>query len=320
MNMKQKLLIFANKSFVYRYLAYRIHKRACLSDPEGEIARSYYASFKKMPNLKAPRNLIEKTRWMGLHCDMTQWTICADKYRMREYVAERECSQYLPKLYGVWESPKDIEWDTLPQQFVIKANNGCGTVLVVKDKDKHSPQKIKRMLRQWLAIPYGYRGYQPHYLAIRPCILAEELLKQDDYLNDLSPQSMVDFKVWCFNGKVESIFVAYNRSEKSLSCDLYDENWNRMLDCVQRNGHYVIHPEKSFPRPSCLEEMKEVASKLSKDHPQMRVDFYVVGGKPVLGELTMSTGYGYFTEQYYNHLGDLTDLSMMHIVDGTPLP
>ena len=317
--MKQSLLIWANKSFAYRYMAYIVHKRACLSNPEREIARSYYASFGRLPNLTNPQNLIEKIRWMGLHCDMTQWTLLADKYRMREYVSERGCSPYLPKLYGVWNNPKDIEWSALPEQFVIKANNGCGTVLVVKDKNEHSSRQVKRMLRQWLAIPYGYRGYQPHYLGIRPCILAEELLKQDDSLNKLSPQSMVDFKVWCFNGRVESIFVAYNRLEKSLSCDLYDGDWNRLLDCIRCNGHYVIHPEVSFPRPECLEEMKEVASKLSKGHPQMRVDFYVVDGHPVLGELTMSTGYGYFTDEYYNYLGDLTDLSMMKVIDGTPL-
>ena len=131
---------------------------------------------------------------------------------------------------------------------------------------------------------------------------------------------MVDFKVWCFDGRVESIFIAYNRTPTNLTCDLYDANWNHLNNCLQEFGHYHTKPDVTFRRPACLDEMKDIASTLSKGHPQMRIDFYIVNGRPVIGELTMATGYGYFTEAYYNYLGSLVDLSMMKVIDGTPLP
>ena len=319
-NFKLNVLHALNNSFVYRYLAYRVHRRTCLKNPVAEISRGFYTNYGRNPDLDNPRHLIEKISWMELHCDVSEWTLCADKYRMRGYVEAGGCGQDLPKLYGKWDTPKQIVWDELPAQFVLKANNGCGTVLVVKDKSQFKEKSVKRMLQKWLAIPYGYRGYQRHYLDIKPCVIAEELLIQDKELDRISPQSMVDFKVWCFDGKVESIFVAYNRKPASLSCDLYDAEWNHLTGYLKEAGHYHTHPEVEFPRPSCLEEMKSVASALSKGHPQMRVDFYVVSGKPVVGELTMATGYGYFTEDYYYYLGSLIDLSMMKVIDGTPIP
>lgn len=310
MNVRTKIIIFFNKSFLWRKIAYYFQRWSVNRNPILEIRRNYVFRFGKEPNLEKPRNLIEKIYWMQMHCDTSIWTLCADKYRMREYVQSRGFEDYLPKLYGVWTNAADIEWKSLPQQFVIKANNGCASVLVVKNKDDFNEYKVKKKMRHWLSIPYGYRGYQPHYLAIKPCILAEELLHQDEYLNLIS-SSMVDFKVWCFNGKPESIFVAYNRSKSLLNIDLYDTNWNRLLCNIKSQGIDKVNDDIIFPKPDCLKLMLSIASKLSEGHPQMRVDFYIVDNKPIIGELTMATGYGYFTEDYYNHLGDLTDVSLI---------
>lgn len=114
-----------------------------------------------------------------------------------------------------------------------------------------------------------------------------------------------------FHGRAESIFVAYNRSKTLLNIDLYDTNWNRLSNNIRSNGVDKVNNEVVFAKPDCLELMLSIASRLSVGHPQMRVDFYVVDNKPVIGELTMATGYGYFTEEYYNHLGDLTDVSLI---------
>lgn len=310
MDLKTRILKGLNQSFVYRKMAYRFQKWSVERDPMGEILRNYRARFQKDPNLETPRNLIEKIYWMQLHCDTSEWTICADKYRMRNFIEKKGFAENLPTLYGMWEDPYDINWSDLPQQFVIKANNGCGTVLVVKDKSNYNERKIKKLLKNWISIPYGYRGYQPHYLRIKPCIIAEELLIQDKNLDELSV-SMVDFKVWCFNGKAESIFVAYDRTNKSLGVDLYDAQWKRLPQYIRSHGIDIVDNGKEFPKPPCLDEMLYIAQKVSEGMPQVRVDFYVIDGKPVIGELTMASGYGYFTEEYYNHLGDLTDLSLM---------
>lgn len=310
MNLRTKLILFLNKNYWYRKLAYYYQKQSVLRNPLMEINRNYMIRFGKTPNLDNPRNLIEKIYWMQLHCDTSIWSLCADKYRMREYVKARGCEDYLPKLYGVWEDPRNIDWNSLPRQFVIKTNNGCASVLIVKDKSNYREEKVKKQMKHWLDIPYGYRGYQPHYLSIKPCVLVEELLQQDKIWNTVST-SMVDFKVWCFDGKVESVLVTYNRSKRGLNIDLYDLNWNRLENCIKSQGLDVVNKNEMLPRPICLDEMITLASKLSKGHPQMRVDFYIVRGKPVIGELTMATGYGYFTEDYYNHLGDLTNMELM---------
>lgn len=302
---------FANKFQWYRYMAYRVQKYRTEINPMWEINRQYQHAFHKLPNIENPKNLIEKIYWMQLHCDTSLWTLCADKYRMREYVKQCGCQEYLPELYGVWDEPDNINWETLPQKFVIKANNGCGTVLVIKDKSKYEFKDIKKTLRQWLAIPYGYRGYQPHYLGIEPCIIAEELLEQDEIQKIVSPRSIIDYKVWCFSGKVESILVTYNRMGHELSIALYDTNWNAMENRLRNDGKIQYHQEINIPKPVCLDEMLSVAERLSLYHPQIRVDFYIVKNRPVLGELTMSTGYGYFTEEYYDYLGALTDISLL---------
>ena len=313
MNIRTKIIQFLNKSFYYRKLAYLYQKWSVERNPMNEINRNYQLRFKKKPDLENPRNLIEKIYWMQLHCDTSIWTLCADKYRMREYVASRGCAEYLPKLYGVWNSSEEIDWQSLPQQFVIKANNGCASVLVVKDKSLYSEKKVKKQMKHWLDIPYGYRGFQPHYLSIKPCILAEELLVQDKSLDTLS-SSIVDFKVWCFNGKAESILITYNRSETSHDVDLYDVNWNRLRNCLRNLGVKNAQDEIVFPKPDCLELMLSIASKLSLGHPQMRVDFYIVNNKPVIGELTMAAGYGTFTDEYYKYLGDKCDISNLKVI------
>lgn len=281
------------------------------TNPTWEINRYYKFAFGKKANLQNPETLIEKIYWMQLHSDTSEWTLLADKYRVRDYIKEKGFEDYLPKLYGVWEDPEQIDIESLPMEFVIKANNGCKSVVIVKDKSKMDFLSLKKQMKEWIKSPFGYSGYEPHYLSIKPCIIAEELLIQDDYLQSISPDSMVDFKFWSFNGHVESCFVAYNRTENHLSVDLYDTQWNRLVDSLKNFKDDKVNPNINIPKPKCLNEMLGIASVLSKGHPQMRVDFYIVGGKPVIGELTMSSGYGYFTEEYYKHLGSLTDVNII---------
>lgn len=309
MNIRTRLILFLNNSFFYRKCAFLYQKWSVSRNPLNEINRNYELRFHKLPNLDNPKNLVEKIYWMQLHCDTSLWTLCADKFRMREHVEKCKCTDYLPELYGVWDKPECIDWKALPDSFVIKANNGCATVLVIKNKKEYNERDIKKVMKRWLDIPYGYRGYQPHYLGIKPCILAEELLRQDSWLDNIS-SSIVDFKVWSFNGIPECIFITYNRSKHFHYVDLYDTQWNRLKDNINFNGDFGFRNEL-FPKPECLSLMLEIASKLSKGFPQMRVDFYIVGGKPIIGELTMAAGYGNLTEEYYNHLGELTDLSLI---------
>lgn len=269
----------------------------------------YYHAFHKRMNLDNPQTLVEKINWMQFNADTTMWTICADKYRMREYVISKGFEDYLPKLYGHWENPNDIDFDTLPDEFVLKSNNGCGTVKIVRDKALLDVVATKKMLKSWLK-PYGYVGGQTHYLRIKPCIIAEEFLHQSDDQNAFSPGSLVDYKMWCFNGEPESIWVAYNRHNVFMvDMALYDKNWNPMPQHLRDTNLEKYNPNVSIPKPACLDEMFRIASELTKPFPEVRFDFYIINGKPYIGEFTFTSGYGFYTEEYYNYLGGKVDLS-----------
>ncbi len=295
----------------YQWLAIYIQRFLTSINPKIEIYRNYKAHFHHKPNLDNPRDLIEKIYWMQLHSDTRSWTMLADKYRMREYCEKKGFGEYLPKVYGVWTKVDDIEWDKLPQRFVMKLNNGCGTVWIINDKDEYDIEGLKKKIKKVIKMPYGYRGFQPHYLGIKPLIFAEEFLEESEDQKLFSPNSIVDYKVWCFNGKVESCYVAYNRSKSRLTVDLYDSEWTRIIKSLQNFKKDRFDPNVTVPRPSSWELMKHIASILSERQPQMRVDFYEINGRPIIGELTMATGFGYFTEAYYQHLGDLTDVTLL---------
>ena len=124
---------------------------------------------------------------------------------------------------------------------------------------------------------------------------------------------MVDFKIWSFNGEPYCILVTYNRQNGRHSIDLYDTQWVRINSNLRSHSSVTIADGDVFPKPSCLVEMLNIAAILSKGHPQMRVDFYIVNGKPVLGELTMASGVGSYSNEFYETLGSLTDISLMKL-------
>lgn len=303
-----------NKSRLYRLMAAKYKRNNIKRHPFREIERVYRLVFGKKPDICNPSNLIEKIYWMELYADLSMWTKCADKYRMREYVTECGLKSYLPKLLAVWNNPHDFSTEMLPRQFILKSNNGCGTCLVVSDKETINVKKTKSILENWLEIPYGYSNAQLHYLAIPRCIIAEELLINDEAGLKISPHSLVDYKVWCINGKAESILVVYDRRGHNYCLDLYDTDWNRLKDKLCFNGRFEFR-EREIPKPKCLNEMLEMAECLAKPFVQVRADFYVLNDKPIVGELTMATGYGYFTEDYYQYLGEKIDLTKVKKAD-----
>ena len=303
---------------MHRFQLYRVltnsYKRWSIRHyPFKEIERCYKIVFGNSPNLSSPKNLIEKIYWMELFADLTEWTKCEDKYKMRDYIDSKGLSQYLPRLLGHWEDVDSFSLEHLPKSFVLKSNNGCGTVLVIRDKNTANERVIKKTLKEWLRTPYGYTNAGLHYLAIKPCIIAEELLSQNEEYSTLSPNALIDFKVYCINGEPKCIWVAYDRNPPKVKSALYDTNWIPLTDKIRNMEHYVFCPEIEIPRPKCLDEMLRISSILSQPLPQMRVDFYVIHDKPVIGELTLATGYGFFTEQYYEELGKEIDLSKVKL-------
>lgn len=246
-----------------------------------------------------PQDLNEKINWMKLYGDTTQWARLADKYRVREYVEERIGKEYLVRLYGVWERVEDIDFDALPERFVLKTNHGAGTVLPVTSKRDLNISETRRKLDEWLKLKYGYRTIEPHYLKIKPLIIAEEYLEND---TDFST-SLVDYKVFCFGGKPYCILVCTDRELGThTNLTFYDTHWNQMTEMLAGSHK---GEEQCIPRPVCLDIMLEKAEKLALGHPQVRVDFYILQGKIYFGEMTFTSQGGYMDYIFRDYALDM---------------
>lgn len=291
-------------SFIWRKIDWLITKYKIKKDIRIIPNSIYKKTFGKNINWTNPKTLIEKIYWMQLYTDTSLWTLCADKYAVRQFVMDKGCGQSLNTFYGKWDNANQINWDELPNSFVLKTNNACGQIILVKDKNKLKiPQTINK-LNNWLASKYGYRDAQFHYTKIKPCIIAEKLLENDD---DEST-NLIDYKVWCFNGKPESIIVVHSRTKNSLLITFFDLEWNNISDYAI-NISNKRYSNIDIPKPHSLSDMIKIAEKLSQGIPQVRVDFYEINRKAVFGEMTFTTGFGALSSDYYNYLGDKIDLS-----------
>jgi hypothetical protein len=306
--MNIKIKQFFNQFHWYKLIAYKFQKISVLKNPKAEANRAYYTVFKKNIDWDNPRDLVEKINWLQLHTDTSLWTKYADKYLVRDYVKECGYEDNLPDLYGKWENVDNIDFSVLPDEFVLKSNNGCGTVLIVKDKKNIKLNNVKKKLKRWLNLPYGYRAAQLHYLKIEPCIIAEELLVNNEEDILISSNSIIDYKIYCINGEPEAIWVAYDRTHDGVYHTMYDINWIKHPELLVSTNYYSYH-EREIPKPKCLDDMLEMCRKLSRPFKQVRVDLYVIKNKPIFGEMTFATGIGFFTEEFYNYLGSKIDLS-----------
>ena len=261
----------------------------------------YKYIFKKKLDWKNPKTLNEKINWLKYNSDTSKWGVLSDKYLVRNYVKELGLNDILVKNYGVWSNANDIDFNQLPSSFVLKTNHGSGSVFVVKDKSTINIPFIRKSLNDWLKIPYGITQAEPHYRLIKPLIIAEELLTEID--SDSS--SLIDYKIWCFDGKPYSLWVCKNRTEKSVDVISMDLNWKPIDYAHEPNPHYnliVDIPQK----PKNFSCMLEIAEKLSKGFPEVRVDLYNINGKIYFGEMTFTSMGGYMTyysERFQEELG-----------------
>lgn len=296
--------IRSNNHIISIYKKYQNYKWYILSKINKKLPASllYKKVFHKKINWNNPVDLIEKIAWLEIYSDTSLWTKCADKYRVREYITEKGLNSYLPQLYGVWNNAKDIKFNELPNSFILKTNNGCGTVIPIHNKNIININHVVHTLNKWIKTPYGYSGGQYHYLKIKPVIIAEELLINDELSRRISPTSLIDYKIWCINGAPIGILVTSNRQKESLHLNFYDTEWNECNGILVETKHYKIGKEK-IPCPSCLKDMLSICKTLSQPFKQVRIDFYYLNGNIYIGELTFSTGYGYFTQAFYKTLG-----------------
>ena len=267
----------------------------------------YYRITGKKLNWNNPKNLSEKLLWLNrYHCTPLK-VQCADKCQMKKYIKDCGLDEINVPLYGVWDNVKDIEWDKLPNQFVIKTNHGCGTNIICKDKTKIVLEDTIKKLDTWLKIDYAKYYNEQHYNFIKPCIFAEK------YLPSLELYQ-TDYKIQVINGEPYCVLICANR-DKNGHAQLYsyDLNWNRV---VLLNGEEETL-NRNFEKPQNFSKMIEYARILSKPFPYVRVDFYEVEGKLYIGELTF-TPYGnimtYYKDEVLEDMGNKLILPEKYLI------
>lgn len=241
------------------------------------LKRKYQAVMKSPLQLKKPRTFNEKLQWLKLYDRNPAYTMMADKYAVRAYIAEKLGEDYLIPLLGVWDDPENIDFDTLPDQFVLKCNHNSGLgMCICKDKSKLDIKKVKKELKKGLRQDYYLTGREWPYKNIKRCIIAEQYMQCES--GDLP-----DYKIHCFNGKPEFILICRDRfAESGLTEDFYTTQWERMP--IKRPT--IPNAKAPIPKPACLEQMLEMAKVLAKDIPFARIDFYEIKGKLYFGEIT----------------------------------
>ena len=244
----------------------------------------YWIKTGRSLNLKNPRRYTEKLQWYKLHYRNPIMRRCVDKYEVRGYVAEKGLDEILVPLYGKYRSVEEIDWNALPDSFVIKSTNGSGglNVALCRDKKELDVAKLKKSLvGQKIASRTGGREWA--YYGLEHGIVVEELL-----VNEENPEAGVnDYKIFCYNGKPRYIIVDVDRYIGHKR-NFYDENWNRIeaaSDCPPA--------ESDVPKPKNFDKMLEIAAKLSEGFPYLRVDLYNLDGKIYFGELTFYPWSGY---------------------------
>lgn len=277
-------------------------------NPEALVKLRYFARFKKRLNLDNPETLNEKILYLSLRTDTALWTTCSDKYEVRDYIKNQGLEDILIPLLGVWENVEDFDINQLPEQFILKANHGCGDVKVCRSKSSFDVQSVKAYYKGILAKQYGSLEGGHHYMRIKPRLIAEQLL-QNDPLSQQYSSSIIDYKFWCFNGKASFIMTCANRKEHSLDLMLYDREWKAYPEYMNYGGEY---PKCDvIPKPKEFEKMLQIAEHLAKPFPILRVDLYNINGQIYFGEMTFTSLGGlmnYYTPEFQKLAGDMIKL------------
>lgn len=229
-------------------------------------------------NLSNPQTFNEKLQWLKLHDRNPLYTKLVDKYEVKKIVADIIGEEYIIPTLGVWNQFDDIDFNKLPNQFVLKCTHDSGGLVICKDKTKLDINAAKKKIEKSLKANYYWGFREWPYKDVKPRIIAEK------YMVDESGTELKDYKVFCFDGKPKALFVATDRGIHQTKFDFFDTNFNH-LPFMQ---HYPNNTEREITKPKGLEKMLVLAEKLTQDFKHCRADFYDINGHVYFGELTFS--------------------------------
>lgn len=265
------------------------------------VSKTYFKIVLKYKlNLDNPKTFNEKIQWLKLY----EWPNnelaikCTDKYKVREYLILKKADKYLNQLIGVYDKAEEIEWDKLPDQFVLKCNHGCAYNIICKDKTKLDIKKTNKLLNKWLKEDFGKFNAEIHYSKIKPRIICEKFLGDN----------LEDYKFFCFNGKFKFMYVAVDSDDSSKEREAFFDEKGKLIDVT--NADYGLYKEATVP--DNFNELIKVSEELSKDFPFARVDWYIKNGVVTFGELTFTPSGGmmkFNPSSFDTIVGDMLDIS-----------
>ncbi len=280
-------LLISNPRFFLRAIFEKLNEKGLLHwvGDESFLKIDYWLWFGKRLDLKSSRTFNEKLQWLKLFDHRPEYVTMVDKVAVKDYVSESIGKEYIIPTLGVWEKPEDIDWDSLPDKFVLKWNHDSGSIVICKDKSSFDCEEAIEKLRYGAKVNGFWYGREWPYKGVTPKLLAEQ------YMEDKSggQNALIDYKFMCFNGEVKCCFTCTQRfTKEGLKVTFYDNDWNIMP--FERS-----HPREITPiqKPYSYEQMKNAAEKLSEGLPFARIDFYEINKHPYFGEITLYPGSGF---------------------------
>lgn len=226
----------------------------------------------------------EKIQWLKLYDQKPEYEIMVDKYKVKDYVAKIIGTEHIIPTLGVWDNANDIDFNSLPQKFVLKCTHDSGGIVICKDKSKLDKEAARKEINKGLKMSFYMEGREYQYKNVKPRVIAEQYMEQEE------GKGLDDYKVLCFGGKAKLIELHQGRYTDSHTQDFYDRNWNR-TNITQ--GGYGAMSKTVAPKPQCFEEMIRMSEKLSEKMRHARIDWYIVNNKLYFGEITLFDGSGF---------------------------
>lgn len=292
---KRNIVIFYKKYFTLE------GRYTCILPDKIYLKKMYKQRNGKKLNLKKPRTFNEKLNWLKLYDRRTEYTIMADKYKVREYIARKIGEEHLIPLLGVWDSPDEIDFAALPNEFVLKCNHDNG-VIICQDKNRLDIEKTKNELRYRLNCDYYKFQREWPYKKIDRKVICEEYIKENNR------ERLTDYKFHCFDGVPRFLYVVSDY-DNEIWLDYFDMKYQKLP--ITHPAHPRSSTNVSFSPPDNFERMKAIATAVSEGFPYVRVDLYNLSGKIYFGEATFfpTGGFAELIPKEWNLvLGDFVNL------------
>lgn len=232
---------------------------------------------------KSPKTYNEKLNWLKLYGSSDTYSVYVDKYKVREFVAEKIGEEYLVPCLGVWSKFNDIDWNILPEKFVLKCNHGSHCSMICTNKDTFDYNVAEKNFNSWMKRDWYWLYREKPYKGITPCIIAEQFIGKGEMVPE-------DYKVFCYNGVPKLVRVDVDRYSNHITYNYYTIDWERS------ELQFTEISRERTPRPTCLNEMLRLSSVLAQNFKHVRVDWYIVDGNLYFGEMTFFNSAGYDTD------------------------